>query len=135
MPNGADAYRTATINTADPVTLVSMLYDGALKAVRRARIHAEDGNRAAFFDQTERANLILGELFSALDMSQGELPATLSGIYSYCMRLLTEATPANTAGLDEVEQHIGRIAESWRTMAASLTTGPAATVAGRDNVA
>lgn len=131
---GTDAYRTSTINTADPVTLVSMLYDGALKCVRKARIHAESNNRQAYFDQTERASLIIGELLASLDMSQGEIPNNLASLYTYCMRLLAEATPANGANLDEVERHIGRVAESWRSMAATLPRG-AAMPSGRDIVA
>lgn len=119
---GINAYRDSTVATADPVKLITLLYDGALKAIRKARLLREDGNRQGYFDQLEKANLILGELFAALDMSQGELPARLGGLYTYCMRLLVEASFDDTANLDEVEKHISRVAESWRTATAGLRT-------------
>lgn len=117
---GINAYRDSTVATADPVKLITLLYDGALKAIRKARMLREDGNRQGYFDQLEKANLILGELFASLDMNQGEIPARLGGVYTYCMRLLVEASFEDTAGLDEAEKHISRVAESWRTATTGL---------------
>jgi flagellar protein FliS len=115
-----DAYRTVRTTTADPVTLTAMLYDGALKAIRRARVFAEQGNRQRFADEATRAHLIVGELLATLDMSQGELPRSLSAIYVYCIRCIISATPTDFASLDEAEKHIGRIADSWKTATARL---------------
>ncbi|MCL4230601.1 MAG: flagellar export chaperone FliS [Dehalococcoidia bacterium] len=127
--NAVDAYKTQGILTADPVTLTTMLYDGALKAIRKARLQHESGNTAGFAEQVERGSLIIGELLATLDMNQGELPRSLSGIYSYCLRMLLESTLGNLSGLDEAEKHIARIAESWKAAVASLRTsdGPALT--------
>ncbi len=122
---GVNAYKTSTVNTADPVTLVSMLYDGATRAIRKARLHHENGNREGFYSETERTSLILGELLAALDMEQGDLPRTLSGIYTYCMARLTECTFDEPSNLDEVERHISRIANSWKTVAAGIRSGNA----------
>ena len=84
------AYQTVEATTADPVTLTTMLYDGGIKALRKARLHHESENRKAFLDETNRAYLIIGELLATLDMEQGEIPRTLAGIYAYCMRLIVE---------------------------------------------
>ena len=71
--------RQSTATTADPVTLTTMLFDGAVKAIRKARLHHEGNNRQGFVKETERAYLIVGELFATLDMEQGELPERLGG--------------------------------------------------------
>lgn len=123
------AYDTA-VTTADPVTLTTMLYDGALKAVRKARIHFEANNRDGFLRETNRAYLIVGELLATLDMDQGDLPKQLSGIYTYCMRLLIQSTLDDVKKLDEVELHIGKIGEAWKSATASLRSTSQAAPAG-----
>lgn len=114
------AYQTVGTATADPVTLTTMLYDGALKAIRKARIHFQAGNRDGFLNETNRAYMIVGELLATLDLEQGELPRQMSGLYAYCMRLLTEATIGDTGKLDEVESHLGKIAAAWKQATAAL---------------
>ncbi|MBA4181387.1 MAG: flagellar export chaperone FliS [Anaerolinea sp.] len=117
--NPYSAYDTA-VTTADPVTLTTMLFDGAVKAIRKARIHFEAKNRESFLLETNRAYLIIGELLATLDLDQGDLPRQLSGIYTYCMRLLIQATPGDASKLDEVERHIVKIGESWKEATAAL---------------
>ena len=63
------AYRSSNVTTADPVTLVVMLFEGALKAVRKARIHHEAGDLERYANEVERATLIIGELLTALDQA------------------------------------------------------------------
>jgi flagellar protein FliS len=113
-----DAYQTVQATTADPVTLTTMLFDGAVKAIRKARLHHQNNNRIGFVKETERAYLIVGELLATLDMSQGELPQRLSGIYTYCMKSIIESTLGDLAKLDEAEVHIARIGEAWKTATA-----------------
>jgi len=123
MSNSAlDAYSTAPILTADPVTLTSMLFDGALKATRKARYFHELGNRQGFIDETGRAQLIVGELLATLDLNQGEIARNLSGIYTYCLRNLIECSLGDLSKLDEVEKHVSRVAEAWKTAAAQIRT-------------
>ena len=52
-----DAYRTVTTATADPITLTTMLFDGGVKAIKRARMQFESQNRLGFVNETERAYL------------------------------------------------------------------------------
>ena len=114
------AYRSSNVTTADPVTLVVMLFEGALKAVRKARIHHEAGDLEKYANEVERATLIIGELLTALDTEQGEIPKTLSGIYSYSMSCLVLAMGGAVEKLDEVESNIGKIAQAWTQAARSL---------------
>ena len=113
-----DAYRTVPTTTADPITLTTMLFDGGLKAIKRARMHFESHNRIGFVNETERAYLIVGELLATLDLEQGELPKALSGIYAYCMRCIVESTLGDMSKLDEAELHLTRIADAWKASTA-----------------
>ena len=111
-------YQTVTATTADPVMLTTMLFDGGVKALKKARLHHEAKDRQGFVRETERAYLIIGELLATLDLEQGELPQRLSGIYAYCMRCIVESSLGDLAKLDEAEQHLTRIGEAWKASTA-----------------
>lgn len=129
------AYNTVGTTTADPVTLTTMLFDGAVKAIRKARIQFEARNRERFLDETNRAYLIIGELLATLDLEQGDLPKQLSGLYAYCMRLLIEATVGEPARLDEAEAHISKIGAAWKQATASMKPAPGEAVSNREAAA
>lgn len=115
-----NAYATTSVLSSDPVTLVTMLFDGAVKAMKKAQIYHETGNRKGFLDETNRAQLIVGELLSSLDMEQGEIPAQLSGIYAYCIRCLIESSIDGPALVAEAEKHISRVSDAWKLATAAL---------------
>lgn len=124
--NAYEAYQTAGIGTADPITLTTMLYDGALKAMKKARIHFSDGNRERFLDEAQRAHLIVGELMATLDHEKGgELAGQMADIYAYSIRCLISATLGDLSQLDEAEKHIGRIAAAWKQATSTLRQEPA----------
>ncbi len=129
------AYRNVEATTADPITLTTMLYDGCVKALKKAVLHIENGNRTGFNDETNRAYLIIGELLSTLDMSQGEISTSLSGIYGYCMRLIVESSLGDTEKLREVERHISTIAGAWKAATADLKAARAPIRAGAEAAA
>lgn len=129
------AYRTVEATTADPITLTTMLYEGAVKALKKARLHHENGNTRGFNDETNRAYLIIGELRATLDMSQGEISENLAAIYAYCLRLIVESSLGDMQKLIEVERHISTIGEAWRTATAGLRASHAAPRAGAEAAA
>jgi len=133
--NAFDAYTTAGILTADPVTLTTMLFDGALKAMGKARIHHDAGNRQGFINETGRAQLIVGELLCTLDLEQGEIAQNLSAIYSYCLRCIVESTLGDLERLDEAEKHIRRITDAWKVATAELRASAEAQPAGAEAAA
>lgn len=125
---GIDAYRTVKATTADPVALTTLLFDEALKAIKRARLLHERGKRQGFLDEAERAQLLVGELLCSLDLEQGELAKSLSAIYAYCLRLIVESTAGDMEKLDEALKHVQRIAAAWKRATAGLrgaSEGPA----------
>ena len=127
----AAAYTTVTTSTADPITLTTMLYDGAVKAMKKARLHFEGGNRERFLDEVGRAHLIVGELLATLDREQGgELAENMAAVYGYCIRCLVESTTGEVEKLAEAELHISRIGDAWKIATAQLAAaGPRRAVA------
>ncbi len=132
--NAYDAYSNISVLSADGVTLTTMLYDGLLKAIKKARMQHETSNRKGYQAEIERINLILGELLATLDLSQGQLPEQMSGLYVYCMRSVVEASLQGPARLGEVEQIIGNISGAWKTATANLK-GTGAPRSGADAAA
>jgi flagellar protein FliS len=114
------AYSSTSVLSADGVTLTTMLFDGGLKAIRKARLHHESGNRDGYLNEIERASLIVGELLTSLDLSQGDIPQQLSGIYTYCIRRLIDSTLQGPAPLTEVEANLTMIADAWKVATTGL---------------
>ncbi len=129
------AYRNVEATTADPITLTTMLYDGCLKALKKATLHLQNNNRNGFNDETNRAYLIVGELASTLDMSQGEISVSLARIYGYCMRLIVESSLGDIKKLEEVHRHISIVATAWRSATAELKAARAPVRAGAEAAA
>lgn len=81
------AYLQATVNTAKPEELTLMLYNGLVKNVRLAICNLEDGNLEKTNDYTIKAQNILKELLSTLDMSFKPAEG-LADLYRFALDLL-----------------------------------------------
>ncbi|PSJ22551.1 flagellar export chaperone FliS [Halomonas sp. ND22Bw] len=118
---GANAYARvgveSGVNSASPHKLIVMLFDGALAAIRAARIHIEAGNTAEKGKSINKAlDIVSGGLAPALDAERGgEIAANLASLYDYIARQLLAANLRNDmARLDEAERLLGDIASAWR---------------------
>lgn len=76
------------INEAAPLELIVMLYDGAIRFVEQAQkaMRGQNFEEAGRFNQ--RAQDILAELNSTLDLSYGEIAQRLSLLYEFYQRQL-----------------------------------------------
>ena len=81
------AYLQATVNTAKPEELTLMLYNGLVKNVRLAIRNLEDGNLEKTNEYTIKAQNILKELLSTLDMSFKPAEG-LADLYRFALDLL-----------------------------------------------
>ncbi len=100
---------------ADPHRLISMLMDGALDRIARAR-HAMQAERIAEKGELiGNAITIITGLKGCLDMEAGEaLSANLADLYDYMCRRLVQANAADDdAMLDEVSNLLGEIRFAW----------------------
>lgn len=119
--NGTQAYakigvESAVMSATQP-QLMTLLFDGAVSAVVRARLFMQDGNIAGKGSAISKAiNIIEAGLKQGLDEASGdELTLNLIGLYSYMVRRLVEANISNdVAALEEVETLLRNIADAWK---------------------
>lgn len=106
------------VNSATPVELIVLLYDGAIDSSRRA-IHAiAAGDVPAKAAHISRATNIVAGLAGALDLSQGEIAQNLFALYDYMQRQLLQANLRNsTEKLEEVARLLDDLRSAWRTLA------------------
>ena len=83
-----------------------MLYEGAVKFVRFARMGIEKGSPKVRGENISKVMAILTELDGALDREiGGELVGNLADLYRYMIGRMTVANTSNdTVALDEVER-------------------------------
>ncbi|QLR43737.1 flagellar export chaperone FliS [Enterobacter sp. RHBSTW-00994] len=119
--NGARAYQQvgleSAVMSASPHQLVSMLFDGALSALVRARLFLEEGRISEKGEALSKAiNIIDNGLKAGLNMEvEGDLSANLSALYEYMVRRLLQANLRNDAGaIVEVEDLLSNIADAWK---------------------
>ncbi|MBM3073184.1 flagellar export chaperone FliS [Lelliottia sp. RWM.1] len=119
--NGARAYQQvgleSAVMSASPHHLVSMLFDGALSALVRARLFLEEGRISEKGEALSKAiNIIDNGLKAGLNMEvEGDLSANLSALYEYMVRRLLQANLRNDAGaIVEVEDLLSNIADAWK---------------------
>lgn len=115
----ANAYRTTHLDgatEASPTRKVTMLLDGTLERVRRARAHLIDNDIPAKASALSSAVSVIEALRLSLDEDAGgEIAERLGALYDYMTLRLTEANAMNDAGrLDEVIRLLDSIASAWR---------------------
>lgn len=111
--NPYQKYKQQAIMTASPGDLTLMLYDGCIKQMNLAHMHMEENNQELRNVAIQKAEAILTELMSTLDMSY-EISNNLFQIYEYVYRLLILANVSNdTEKLDEAISRITEIRDAW----------------------
>jgi flagellar secretion chaperone FliS len=120
-PSRAIAYKEQSILTATPGQLVVMLYDGCLRFLNQAAYAMRDGDTAVAGNRLSRAEAIIDELLTTLDLEQGGVIASrLQGIYVFCNRHLLEArSQRDPEMIDKVADLLGELRESWAQVAAT----------------
>jgi flagellar secretion chaperone FliS len=117
----ASAYKRVAVETsvqsADPHTLVGLLYDALLQSIAEARGAMSRGDTVAKGTALGKAVRILEEgLKAGLNLREGgDIAANLRQLYSYSTLRLTQANLRNDPkALEEVTQLIEPIAQSWK---------------------
>jgi flagellar secretion chaperone FliS len=120
-PSRAIAYKEQSILTATPGQLVVMLYDGCLRFLSQAAYAMRDGQHLEADKRLARAEAIIDELLTTLDLEQGGVIASrLQGIYVFCNRHLIEARSLRDPEMvDKVAGLLGELRESWAQVAAT----------------
>ncbi|MFS8544380.1 MAG: flagellar export chaperone FliS [Limnochordales bacterium] len=114
----AQQYRATQVQTANPVNLVVMLYDGAIRFVRQGIAAIEQAKVEEAHRNLIRAQDILAELERALDPRAGEIAANLEQLYDYMQRRLMEANlRKDAAPLQEVIGLLTELRDAWQQIA------------------
>lgn len=105
----------ASVESADPHTLIQMLFDGAMERLNMAKMHMKQGNVALKGENISRAISIVDGLRTSLDMDKGgEMAENLESLYDYMQRqLLAANTENNVDKIEEVLSLVGEIRSAW----------------------
>ena len=110
-----DAYMESRILTADPMELVRLTYQAAIREVRTARERLQERDIQGRAAAIGKACELLTELTRALDRQNGgEYADRLAELYAYMMRKLSDANFTQTEGpLTEVLGLLTTVLEGW----------------------
>ena len=99
-------YRNNQVLTASPEQLLIMLYDGAIRFVRQAKLAIVDGRRADKATAISKAVAIITEFSNTLDYEVGgEIALDLSQLYDFMLRELSAVNVRSDADrLEPVER-------------------------------
>lgn len=86
------SYQQHSVMTAPPGRLVVMLYEGAIRFLRRASLAMQHNEITKTNVALQRAEAIINELLSSLNHEKGgEIAGSLRDLYLFCGRYLNEA--------------------------------------------
>jgi len=120
------AYLETRILSADPVELVSILYEYATISVQDARQSLAAGDVPGRARAVTKAIAIVGELEGSLNREQGgEIAANLGRLYPYMRDRLTHANiMQKDEPLAEVEALLKTLGDGWKEIAGSAPATP-----------
>jgi len=105
----------ASVENADPHTLIQMLFDGVLERLNMAKMHMKQGNIALKGENISRAISIIDGLRTSLDMKKGdEMAENLEALYDHMQRQLVKANiESSEEKIQEVLSLVGEIRAGW----------------------
>jgi flagellar secretion chaperone FliS len=130
MPRGVDAYRRTEAQSASPLQLIVMLYDGALRFLSEARAAQTTGDMRKRNAALRRVTAIVAECHTSLDLERGgAMAADLDRLYSYMSaRLLDITVKRDATAIDEVHKLMTTLRGAWADAATQSAVTPATAV-------
>ncbi|WP_394175227.1 flagellar export chaperone FliS [Guptibacillus hwajinpoensis] len=115
MKNPYQTYQQNAVTTSSPQELTLMLYNGCIKFIRLSALAMEKKNIEAKNTNIIKAQNILQELRSSLNMDI-ELSESMDSLYEYMISQLVSANITNDASkLKEVEELAEEFRNTWKT--------------------
>lgn len=111
------AYKHNEIATADPGTVLLMLYQGAIDSINRATEHLATGNMAEKGKYILRAHDIINQFLVSLDHEVGgEVAENLDSLYHYMLNQLLVANVNNDAEpMKRVSGLLATLKQGWES--------------------
>lgn len=114
VANPYAAYHNNAVTTANSQELTLMLYDGALKFTRLAKLALEQGNPDLKNKNIQKTQAIFQELRLTLNKDIA-VSANLDSLYEYLWSRLVDANVKNdTTILDEVLDFTTELRDTWK---------------------
>ncbi|WDH75182.1 flagellar export chaperone FliS [Exiguobacterium marinum] len=114
VANPYAAYQNNAVTTANPQELTLMLYDGALKFMRLAKLAIDQSNPDLKNINIQKTQAIFQELRLTLNKDIA-ISANLDSLYDYMWRRLVDANVKNdTTILDEVLDFTTELRDTWK---------------------
>ena len=115
LNNAASTYRKTAIETADPLQLIILCYDAAIRDLREARELHEKHHMDEAYRKIRHAQDIITELMVGLDYERGgDIARNLNRIYNFVLRQLIGI---NSRENPSIYQHLVKILsnlkEAW----------------------
>ena len=112
-----DSYRKMQIETADPASLILMLYDRAIVLIEKAKNDIIEKQHEEKNISITKATDIVFELLTSLDKDKGgEIATSLARLYNFVIRELTNAnTNLDTKALDNAERILSELRDAWKS--------------------
>jgi flagellar protein FliS len=127
--DGRDRYLAERVTTATPGQLIKMLLDRLLVELDMAKSHLDGGARPAASPHILRAQDIVTELRSSLNLDAGgEIAGQLDALYSYAFAELVEAhLGGDPTHISHAATVLAPVQDAWTHVLASQSQ-PAAAV-------
>lgn len=113
--NAGNLYMNNEVMTASGKKLVTMLYEGAVKFLKRSLMAMDNNDIEGTGKNLVKAQAIIIELMSTLDFEEGGIIAeNLHALYGYMYKQLVEANirkrPEN---ISEVMEYLEELKDTW----------------------
>ncbi|MCX6119192.1 MAG: flagellar export chaperone FliS [Proteobacteria bacterium] len=116
MNNPYKQYQKTQVTTASREKILLMLYEGAIRFTKQARVAMNEKKIADKGKYISKATAILSELMATLDFKVGgQLAHDLENLYIFMIDKLIEANIQNkTEPLDHVERLLNTLYSAWK---------------------
>jgi flagellar protein FliS len=116
MTNPYKQYQKTQVVTASREKILLMLYEGAIRFTKQARVAMNDKKVSEKGKAISKATAILSELMATLDFKiGGQLAQDLENLYIFMIDKLIEANVHNKVEcLDEVEKLLNTLYTAWK---------------------
>lgn len=113
--NAGNAYKKNEVMTASKKKLVILLYEGAAKNLKLAKLALGDRNFEKTNRSIQKAQDILAELMSTLNFEEGgDIAKNLMALYQYMYQKTVSANVAkDPQPLDEVIGYLEELRDTW----------------------
>jgi flagellar protein FliS len=131
-----DVYQRTQVDTASPAKLVVMLYDGAIRFLKQGQAAMERGDREAQNHYLLRAQRIIAELASSLNMEAGgEIAANLMALYQFMQEQLVLANfQDDVEKIRKVREMLESLRQAWAQVEVTVRGSASPPALGRTEV-